>query len=313
MIWSTLGCAYLLDLAVGDPRWLPHPVRGLGWVIQNGEAWLRARVRDELWAGRLLVAGIMIGTWLVVHGVLWAASLVSPWVLHAVQVAILYTCLSTRDLAVESWPVYRALKDGNLPEARRHVSMIVGRDTQALDEREVSRATVETIAESIMDGIVAPLFYAAIGGVPLCCVYKAVNTLDSMVGYRSARYIRFGRAAAILDRWMNVAPARLTAGLIRLAGRLLGFGAGVERPADPRIREENSFIAEAAMGEALGVRLGGVNVYQGKPVDTPLMGEEKRPLNRERIPETIRVMYAASFLAAALALGTRLLLGRWLL
>ena len=187
--------------------------------------------------------------------------------------------------------------------------MIVGRDTQDLDEREISRAAVETIAESAMDGIVAPLFYAAIGGVPLCCLYKAVNTLDSMVGYRSARYIRFGRTAASLDRWMNVVPARITAGLLRLSGWILGFRAGRGGSRDSRIQEENSFVVEAAMGEALGVRLGGVNFYQGKPVDTPPMGLDRRPLNKERIPDAIRVMYLASFLAAALALGTRFLLG----
>lgn len=313
MSWSVLGCAYLLDLAVGDPRWLPHPVRGLGWAIRKGESWLRARVPDEIWAGRLLVAGVVLGSWCLVQASLRAAALVSPVVFRVAEVAFLYVCLSTKDLAVESRLVYRALKDGDLMKARRDVSMIVGRDTGELDEREVSRAAVETIAESIMDGIVAPLFYAAIGGVPLCCIYKAVNTLDSMVGYRSARYLRFGRAAAILDRWMNVVPARVTAGLIRLAGWLLGFRPVRAGPLGPRIREENSFIAELAMAEALGVRLGGVNLYQGKPVDTPPMGRERRPLNKERIPETIRVMYTASLLAAVLALGTRFLLGGRLL
>ena len=298
-----------MDLTLGDPRWLPHPVRGLGWAIQKGEGWLRAQVRDELWAGRLLAAGIVLGTWCAVQAALRAASILSPCVFRAAEVAFLYVCLSTRDLAVESWPVYRALKDGDLSKARRDVSMIVGRDTRELDEREISRAAVETIAESAMDGIVAPLFYAAIGGVPFCCVYKAVNTLDSMVGYRSARYIRFGRAAAVLDHWMNVVPARVTAGLLRLAGWLLGLRAGPSGPRDPRIQKENSFVAEAAMGEALGVQLGGVNFYQGKPVDTPPMGQDRRPLNKERIPDAIRVMYLASFLAATLALGTRFLLG----
>lgn len=307
----TLGSAYLLDLVLGDPRWLPHPVRGLGWVIRRAEKLLRTVVRDERWAGGILAAGIVLGTWWLVKLSLGAATEVSRGFAWGVEVYLLYACLSTRDLAVESWPVYRALERGDLEGARKSVGWIVGRDTSRLDEREISRATVETIAESTMDGIVAPLFYAALGGVPLACVYKAVNTLDSMVGYRSARYIRFGRAAAMLDRWMNAVPAWLTAFLISGAGTLRGLNGkgGIQVLLDARIQEENSFITEAAMAGVLGVRLGGVSLYQGKPMTTPLMGSPLRRLRRSRIPEAIRVMYTASVLAA----GAALLLRLWLI
>ena len=308
----TLASAYLLDLAVGDPRWLPHPVRGLGWAISRGEQAVRARLRNEVIAGGLLVFAIAAGAWGLAHGALWAAGRFSPWLTGAVEIALIYSCLSTKDLAVESWPVYRALKAGNLPEARAKVAMIVGRETGNLNEPEIVRATAETIGESVMDGIIAPLFYAVLGGAPLAFLYKAVNTLDSMIGYRSARYIRFGRIAAWTDRAMNWIPAWLTALFLAWAGQILwGSGRRSLRAArrDGAPTRENSFIAESAIAGAIGVRLGGVNIYQGKEVPTPWMGEEIKPLEPERIADSIRAMYLSSFLAAAVALAVRWMAG----
>ena len=307
-----LAAAYLLDLAVGDPRWLPHPVRGLGWAISRGEQAARARLRNEVLAGGLLVLAIAGGTWLTVRGLLWAAAQAAPGLACAAEIGLIFSCLSTRDLAVESWPVYRALKAGDLPEARAQVAMIVGRDTAALDEPGVARAAVETIGESVMDGIIAPLFYVVIGGAPLACLYKAVNTLDSMIGYRSARYIRFGKIAAWTDRAMNWIPAWLTALFLALAGQLLwrsGRASFQAARRDGAPTRENSFIAESAIAGAIGARLGGVNSYQGKKVSTPRMGEAVRPLESERIADAIRVMYLASILAAAAALAVRWVVG----
>jgi len=305
----TLASAYALDLSLGDPRWLPHPVRGLGWMIERGERFLRRVVRQEVWAGAWLVIGVVLATWVIVQGLLSGAGRLFSWGPQVMEGLLLYACLSTKDLAVESWPIFRALKAGDLPQAREKLSWIVGRDTHALDEPEVVRATLETIAESVMDGIVAPLFYAAIGGAPLACVYKAVNTLDSMVGYRSSRYIRFGKVAARLDAWMNVIPARLTAGLIALSAGMVGFsvrnGMSAARR-DAWHRGENSWIPEAALAGALEVQLGGASSYQGKRWETPPLGRGGRPLRRERIPEAIRLMYACSFLT----LGA-VLLARW--
>ncbi len=304
----TLSCAYGLDLILGDPQWLPHPVRWLGWAIRQGEDRLRRWIRNEALAGWWLLVGIGGGTYVFVQILLWAAASVSPWARQAVEVGLLFFCLSTRDLAVESRPVYRALKGGRLPEARSKVAMIVGRDTNDLDEQEVVRATVETIGESAMDGIIAPLFYAMIGGAPLCCLYKAVNTLDSMVGYRSARYLKFGRAAARVDTWMNWIPARLTAGILALAAPWVGLSfRGALRAVfrDVLNRQENSLIPEAAIAGALGVRVGGINRYQGVEVMTPLMGDPNHPLGAEVIPQAIRLMIVASFIGFAAVLAVR--------
>lgn len=308
-----LACAYAMDWAFGDPRWFPHPVRWLGWAIERGERLARAALRNEKAGGALLALAIGGGTWAATAGALQAAERVSAGLAALMETVLLYFCLSTKDLGAQSWPVYNALKAGDLPAARAKVSMIVGRDTQKLDEPEVARATLETIGESAMDGIVAPLFYAVIGGAPLACLYKAVNTLDSMVGYRSARYLRFGSIPAALDRWMNKIPAWITAFLIAAGGRCLGFSfrEGLRPLKDRRVRQENSYIAEAAMGGTLRVPLGGTNYYQGQPAETPPMGPAIRPLNKDRIPESIRVMYAASALAIASALAARFLFFLW--
>ena len=304
----TLATAYGLDLVLGDPRWLPHPVRGLGWAIRRGEQMLRKWILNEVWAGWLLVIGITGGTYCIVKTILWSAGMISPWVAVGCEIALLYACLSTKDLAVESWPVYRTLKQKNLPEARAKVSRIVGRDTGSLSEVEVVRATVETIGESLMDGIIAPLFYAVMGGVPLACLYKAVNTLDSMVGYRSARYVKFGKAAALVDTWLNLIPARITAWLIAVAAWGIGFDGWESIRVtyrDAWDSGQNSWIPEAAMAGALGVQCGGTNFYQMVPVETPLLGDPKRPCEAEVIPQAIRLMYACSLTGAVTAVMTR--------
>ena len=305
----TLPLAYALDLALGDPRWLPHPVKGLGKLIQRAEAVLRAQVHSEVVGGWFLVIGITVGTLGFVQGSLLVVRALSPWCAWGLEVFLLYACLSTRDLAVESWPVFRALQAGDLKQARAQVAMIVGRDTDSLTEPEIVRATVETIGESAMDGIIAPLFYAAIGGAPLACLYKAVNTMDSMVGYRSARYLKFGQAAAWLDSWMNVIPASLTAFLIAAAAQGTGFSGRESLRVlfrDAWHRRENSWIPEAALAGALGVRLGGTNFYQGKPAVAPSLGDPHRPLTADRIPQAIRIMYACSFLGIVAAVVARL-------
>lgn len=304
----TLCLAYALDLSLGDPRWLPHPVRGLGWVIERGESLLRSLVRSEGKAGWLLLIGVVLGTFGLVQTLRWGAYQLSPWFGFGVEAAFLYTCLSTKDLAVESRPVYQALKAGDLARARAKVAMIVGRDTEDLSEPEVVRAAVETIGESAMDGVIAPLFYAAIGGVGLACVYKAVNTLDSMVGFRSARYLKFGQPTARVDSWMNAVPARITAWLIAAAAALIGLSARESLRIlyrDAWSRGENSWLPEAAMAGALGVRLGGRNFYQGKEVEAPLLGDPRRALEPERISQAIRLMWVCSFLGFLAAMGVQ--------
>jgi adenosylcobinamide-phosphate synthase len=285
----------------------------MGWAIAWGERILRSVMPWDRLAGILLVTAIVgasyAGTWWFIH---WAAAF-SRWVGLVAAVVLMFSCLSTRDLAVESRQVLRALEADDLPLARQRVARIVGRDTDRLHRADVVRATLETIAESTLDGILSPLFYFVLGGVPLAVAYKAVNTLDSMIGHRSARYIRFGWAAATVDTWANWLPARWSAVVFVIAAWLCGKRArqswmcawrdGYGGPVP------NAGIPEAAMAGALGVRLGGVNFYEGKAVEMPFMGEPTRPLEPPRIQEAVRLMYACSVTAWVMALT--ILFMRW--
>jgi len=301
-----LAVAYGADLLLGDPRWFPHPVRGMGMAIAWGERWLRRLIPRERVGGLLLVAILVGGTY---TGTRW---LLETLHLHATgwgfvaSAVVLFSCLSTRDLALESRRVFHALRAGDLSLARQRVARIVGRDTQRLDEPEIVRATLETIAESTMDGILSPLFYFAVGGVPLAITYKAINTLDSMIGHRSVRYLKFGSAAARLDTWANWIPARWSVLVFMLAAAMCGGRVRqtwrCARRYGPMGTVPNAGLPEAAMAGALGVQLGGVNWYDGVAVTMPPMGEPVRPLIPERIREAIRFMYAASFIAWLTAL-----------
>lgn len=314
LMLPTLAVAYVADLAFGDPRWLPHPVRAMGLGIRAGEWALRRLLPWERVAGVLLVVVIVGASAVAAAWAIWAAAGLSSLAGCLVGAFFLYTCLSTRDLAVEARAVWRAVAAGDLPRARTQLARIVGRDTEPLKESEIVRATVETIAESTLDGILSPLCYAVIGGVPLAVAYKAINTLDSMIGHRSARYLRFGWAAARLDTWANWLPARASAGVIAAAAALTGCRAGASwrvawrDGAGPAHPVPNAGIPEAAFAGALGVQLGGTNSYQGRPVPMPLMGTAHRPLTPARIPEAIRLMYGTSLLAWGLALAA--LIGR---
>jgi len=301
-----LAVAYGADLLLGDPRWFPHPVRGMGMMIEWGERWLRRLIPWERLGGLLLVVmlvgGLYAGTWwlldaLHAHAAGWG---------FVVSAILLFSCLSTRDLALESDHVLRALKAHDLPLARRRVARIVGRDTQGLDEPEIVRATLETIAESTMDGILSPLFYVAVGGVPLAIAYKTINTLDSMIGHRSARYLKFGSAAARVDTWANWMPARWSVVVFTLAALVRGGRARQTWRSAWRHGHmgtvPNAGLPEAALAGALGVRLGGINWYDGVAVTMPRMGKPTRPLTPERIRDAIRLMYTASVIAWLTAL-----------
>lgn len=315
-LWlSTLALAYGADLLLGDPCWFPHPVRAMGFTIHWGERFLRRLMPWERLAGALLVivvVGLSVAAaWWVVEILSWHST---AWGLIAATV-LLFACLSTKDLAKESRAVLKALEADDLPLARTRVARIVGRDTQGLDSPEITRATIETIAESTLDGIISPLFYFVVGGVPLAVAYKAINTLDSMVGHRSARYLRFGWAAAILDTAANWLPARLTGACFTIAAACCGHdpvaawrcawrdGGGGPVP--------NAGIPEAAAAGALGVRIGGTNWYEGQPVHMPPMGEPLRPLAPERIREAVRLMYCCSLIGWLISMGALLLKAQW--
>jgi adenosylcobinamide-phosphate synthase len=299
MTGGDLLLAATLDAAVGDPRWFPHPVRGMGRLI----SWCDERVRPICRStGSLRVAGVCLATGLPVLAyalgafVIDLAGTVSVLLGNVVSVGLAYTTLAGRDLFDHVRAVSRNLTDGNLVGARHAVSLIVGRDTETLSEAEVVRATVESLAESTADGVIAPLVYLTIGGAPLALAYKGINTLDSMIGHRDSRYIDFGWASARLDDLANWIPARLSAGLIVVAaGLATGQWSRTTMSWQILCRDghkhssPNSGRPEAAMAGALGIQLGGINFYDGLPHEHARMGDGTKSLIPDDIGRAIRI------------------------
>lgn len=310
---QNLTIAYLLDLIFGDPQWFPHPVRFIGFLIDRGEDLLRKWVSREILAGTILTFSLIFFSFLSTCFLLKTISAHSPTLSRALEIFLLYCCLSTKDLTVECSWVKKALKSGNIFLARKKLSWVVGRDTEQLDEKGIIRATVETVAENTVDGIISPLFYAVIGGAPLALTYKTINTLDSMIGHKDKRYIQFGKIAAYIDQWANWVPARLSGFIFPIAAGLLGFSVKDSYMAawgqGAKSSNQNSAIPEAAMAGALQVQLGGLNFYKGQPVSTPCLGNPNRSLSLECIGESLKIMYAASALCFLICVGVRLLIG----
>ena len=306
---------FFLDLLLGDPSWLPHPIRAIGSLIAALEKVLRKlfpkRQGGELAGGAALVILVLALSGGFTLLVLWLCGQVGLWLRFLAETVLCYQLLATRSLKGESMKVYQALKAGDLEGARHAVSMIVGRDTQRLDEAGVARAAVETVAENASDGVIAPLLFLTIGGAPLGMAYKAVNTMDSMVGYKNDRYLWFGRCAARLDDLVNFIPARL-AGLLMCLGA--GFS-GFDGPNALRIfrrdrknhKSPNSAHTEAAAAGALHIQLGGPNYYFGKLVDKPAIGDADHTVEPLDIVRVNRLMYATAFLALVLCCGVPLL------
>jgi adenosylcobinamide-phosphate synthase len=304
-----LVSALALDFVAGDPRWMPHPVRLIGWLAGRLETPTRRFLPARL-AG-ILTATLTIGlTGLVTWASLRAASRLHPLAGDAVAVVLLWATLAARDLADHAADVGRALRLGDLVTARQRLGRIVGRDTESLTEPEVVRGTVESVAENTTDGVTAPLFYACLFGPIGAMTYKAINTLDSTFGYKSERYLLFGWASARIDDVAGFVPARLTAPLVALGAALGGLrprGAIRVLLRDGRRHPSpNSGLAEAAMAGALGVELGGTSYYSGRPSPKPTLGEPHVALARVHIGQAIRLMIITSLLAAAAFLALRL-------
>jgi adenosylcobinamide-phosphate synthase len=303
-------CGFALDLLIGDPERLApiHPVVLMGRCITKLERVLRARFpqteRGALRAGLVLALVLSIGTFVLCKLILRLAAAVWAPLAFAVEVLWCWQALAVKDLRVEAMRVYTALTEGTLPEARAAVSRIVGRETARLDRDGVTRAAVETVAENFSDGVVSPLLYMLLGGAPLALCYKAINTMDSMVGYKNEEYRFFGRAAARLDDAANYLPARLAALLLIGAARLCGEDAAeayrIWRRDRRRHASPNSAHCEAAMAGALGLRISGPAVYFGELHDKPWIGDERRPIEAEDIRRACRMETAGSLLALAL-------------
>jgi len=286
--------AALLDQLWGDPRWLPHPVRGIGALGSSLENLFRKTGLPLKVAGILTLLLMLAASGGIVLLLLYSAQSIHPLAGTAVSILIVYTTIAARDLARHSRAVYAALQNHDLSEARRRVAMIVGRETDKLSEEEVARAAVESVAESMVDGVCAPLFYAFIGGPAAAMLYKAINTADSMFGYKNERYREFGWAAARLDDLANFIPARLTGLLVPLAALLLGLDAKSSWRIFWRDRKNhsspNSGHGEAAVAGALGIRLGGSSTYFGRVVVKPTIGDARQQIAAGHIPATNRLM-----------------------
>ncbi len=302
------GLALVLDTLIGDPRTGWHPVVLIGGLIAALEKRLLrpdATPAAKRWAGLVLVAAALAVSYAAAWLAVAALAALHPLAGLGGGALLLSFAISPRSLAAAGREIQACLEAGDLETARAKVGWIVGRDTDRLDVAEVTRATVETVAENITDGIVAPLFYAALGGAPLAILYRTVNTLDSMVGYKNDKYRDFGLVAARTDDAFNYIPARITGLLVVAAAFLLrhdarGAARAIWRDAG-RHPSPNSGFPEAGVAGALGIRLGGLNYYGGVPSLRATMGEPRRQLAPGHIAATVRIMYTVTALAAALA------------
>lgn len=315
----SLITGFILDLLLGDPYRMPHPIRGIGWIIQKLEQRL-LREEDspgtQLWKGAVLVAVVCLVSVLLPAVLLLLAYQIHRYLGMAVGAFMCYQLLATKCLKTESMKVYQALKAGDVEEARTAVSMIVGRDTAVLDETGITKAAVETVAENASDGSIAPLLYMALGGPLLGFFYKAVNTMDSMIGYKNEKYLYFGRTAARMDDILNYLPSRISGLLMTAAAYLLGMDGKnawrIFRRDGRKHDSPNSAQTEAACAGALQIRLAGDAWYFGHKKEKPTIGDPIRPVCAEDIRLANRLLYGSAVLAllavCAVGAGIRIMI-----
>ena len=313
-VWAVVG-GFVLDALFGDPAWLPHPVVFMGRAIARLEGFLRPRLpktpKGEVLGGAIVAFCLPVGTLLFTGAVCRGAARLHPLLGLAVQMFWCAQALAARGLVQESTNVYKELVKPDLPAARRAVSRIVGRDTAALTAEGVTKAAVETVAENASDGVIAPLFYMLLGGAPLALTYKAINTMDSMLGYKNERYLYFGRVPAKLDDAANYLPSRLAGLLWVAAAALTGSSAKgawrIWRRDRRRHASPNSAQTESACAGALGVQLAGPAYYFGQYYPKLTIGDALRPIEPEDILRANRMMYVASSFALAWGCALRAL------
>lgn len=305
MTLSAIVAGFILDLLFGDPHWLPHPICLIGNLIGFLEKNLRRIFAFSnaalFFGGALMVILVLFLSYFIPYLILAEASKISVWLAFALETLMFYQIFATKCLKDESMKVYEALKNHDINEARVKLSWIVGRDTKNLTEEEITRGAVETVAENTADGIVAPMFYMFIGGAPLAFLYKGINTMDSMVGYKNDKYLYFGRCAAKLDDLANLIPARITGIAMILAAYLLNLDAKQAWKTFWRDRynhlSPNSAMTESVAAGALNIQLGGGHFYFGKWVPKATIGDDIRDVRADDIITVNNLLYMTAVIS----------------
>lgn len=316
LILAAVAAGFVLDIIFGDPLWIPHPVVQMGKAISVFEAALRKpfpkTAGGEFLAGLILALLLPLFSFALSFGALYLLYGVSPFLGLAAESFWCFQVLAIKSLKDAGLEVYRALLSGDIKNARKKLSFIVGRDTENLSEKEIIKAAVETVAENTTDGAVSPLIYMLIGGAPLGLMYKAINTMDSMIGYKNARYAHFGKAAARLDDLANFIPARLAGALMALSAPVFSLDGKAALRILLRDRKNhkspNSAHTEAACAGALGIALSGDASYFGVLVEKPAIGDDKRPPEPKDIVSAVKLLYGTSVLCFIIGVLIRLLI-----
>ncbi len=299
---TIIAAAWGLDALLGDPEMLPHPVKAMGRLIRTLENTTRKRIANKKVAGIMTGISVPLAAFCITAAVVEMAGWIDPRLRAVISILLIYTCLSTRCLGQEAQGILNSIKAGDSITARSRVARIVGRDTHDLDEQGIARATIESVSENTVDGIISPLLYAFLGGAPLAMAYKAISTLDSMVGYKDERYREFGWFSARLDDAANFIPARLCLIIIPLASFMVCSGRafktiktmlrdGTKHPSP------NAGFPESGFAGALGIKLGGASTYNGVTLHKPFLGSSEKDVEAGDIKKSIRLMWCTSIVA----------------
>lgn len=299
-LWQALLIAFVMDMILGDPKWMPHPIRLMGWLIEKLEHPFRSLPLPTVWAGGFFAVFLIFVTGFSTWIILLIAQGINPCLYSAFEILVLYFCIASRCLDKAARAVEIPLRQDNMEKARYELSMIVGRETSDLKHMQMCRATIETVAENFVDGVLSPLFWVALGGAPGAMMFKMVSTLDSMVGYKNKKYHLFGKVSARLDDAANFIPARLSIPFITLAARMLGLSHKqafrTSMMEGGNHKSPNAGYPEAAFAGALEVRLNGPAVYHGKLIEKPFIGERFDNPSVEHIQKARFLMLVSSML-----------------
>jgi adenosylcobinamide-phosphate synthase len=291
--------AFLIDLILGDPRWFPHPVRGMGWLNTNFEKLYRRIIKHEITAGTFAAFSVLLVSGGIAWGIMYSVSQLSDLLIILTGSILIYFCIAARDLMTHALKILKPLRNKHIEESRQKLSMIVGRDTENLDDGQISRATVESVAENTVDGVTSPLFYALLAGPIGAVIYRAINTMDSMFAYKNEKYLYFGRIPAYLDDIANYIPARLSGLFICLAavcGQSPVNAWKIMRRDGQKHPSPNSGISEAAIAGALQIQLGGPSSYSGVISNKETLGDPIKELTPGHISQSIIMMYLTSII-----------------